>query len=75
MVINGTTVTTGGTALSDVATAINTSSDGGDGAALAGKQQTKTDLTVQSGSRQLQQTQVRTLLQNYTARLAEVSQL
>ena len=36
MVINGTTVTTGGTALSDVATAINTSSDGGDGAALAG---------------------------------------
>ena len=36
MVINGTTVTTGGTALSNVATAINTSSDGGDGAALAG---------------------------------------
>ena len=34
--INGTTVTTGGTALSNVATAINTSSDGGDGAALAG---------------------------------------
>jgi len=36
MVINGTTVTAGGTALSDVATAINISSDGGDGAALAG---------------------------------------
>jgi hypothetical protein len=36
MQMNGQLVTTGGTALSDVATAINTSSDGGDGAALAG---------------------------------------
>ena len=36
MQINGTAVTPGGTALSDVATAINISSDGGDGAALAG---------------------------------------
>jgi hypothetical protein len=36
MSVNGTTVTPGGTALSDVATAINISSDGGDGAALAG---------------------------------------
>jgi len=36
MQLNGVLVTTGGTALSDVATAINLSSDGGDGAALNG---------------------------------------
>jgi len=36
MQVNGTAVTPLGTALSDVATAINISSDGGDGAALAG---------------------------------------
>ena len=36
MQVNGVTVTTGGTALSDVATALNLSSDGGDGAALNG---------------------------------------
>ena len=36
MQVNGVLITTGGTALSDVATALNLSSDGGDGAALNG---------------------------------------
>ena len=40
-----------------------------------GRQRTRTDLTVRFGSRQLQQTQVLTLLQNFTAQRVQVSQL